>query len=236
MSASGCRKRAMLAAYVMSRGAEREAIAEADTLLRTVPDTPLLHRWSNPSRDLVPRSCRTHATAQRAHLRVLSHLERSTAMSPLIRALTLSAAVALFATSALAQTAKDIRGPSLYVPIKNEPPPRLIVDPPLAEGLPLGAFWAQYRTENLRIAQVFGEGAARTSPRVGHLHITVDDGPFWWADASDNNTIDIANFAPGKHKVKVELVDANHTVFPGTATTLEFTIPPYAAFKPHGNP
>jgi hypothetical protein len=48
-----------------------------------------------------------------------------------------------------------------------------------------------------------------------------------WADASDNNTIDIAGLPPGEHKVRVELVDANHVVFPGQVTTLTFTVPDY---------
>ena len=123
------------------------------------------------------------------------------------------------------QSAKAIRGPSPYVEIKNEPSPRLVVDPPLPEGLALGVFWAQYRVENLRIVPVFGPGALQVSPRVGHLHIIVDDLPWWWADASDNNTVDIAGLPPGQHKVKIELVDANHHVFPGQSRTMTFTIP-----------
>jgi hypothetical protein len=65
------------------------------------------------------------------------------------------------------------------VEIKNEPAPKLIVDPPLPEGLAFGVFWAQYRVENLRIVPVFGAAALQVSPRVGHLHIIVDgsDGP-----------------------------------------------------------
>jgi hypothetical protein len=122
-------------------------------------------------------------------------------------------------------SAKDIRGASPYVAIENEPAPKLIVDDPLPEGLPLGVFWAQYRVENLRIVPVFGASAAQVSPRIGHLHVIVDDVPWWWADASDNNTIDIANLPPGQHKVKVELVDANHNVFPGQTRTITFTIP-----------
>jgi hypothetical protein len=51
--------------------------------------------------------------------------------------------------------------------------------------------------ENLRIVQVFGPEARQVSPRVGHLHVIVDDLPWWWADASDNNTVDIANLPPG---------------------------------------
>ena len=135
-------------------------------------------------------------------------------------------------TSAFAQSAKDIRGASPYLPIENEPAPRLIVDPPIAAGLALGVLWAQYRVENIRIVSVFGASAVQASPRLGHLHVTVDDLPWWWADASDNNTIDIAGLPPGKHKVKIELVNPNHEVFPGQSTTLTFTIPPGAKL-PH---
>src|SRR5919109_887159 len=135
------------------------------------------------------------------------------------------AASTVFAASTLAQSAKGIRGASPYVTIENEPAPKLIVDPPLAEGLAQGVFWAQYRVENLRIVPVFGAGALTASPRIGHLHITVDDLPWWWADASDNNTIDVAGLPPGSHKVKIELVDANHKVFPGQVVTVTFTVP-----------
>jgi hypothetical protein len=41
------------------------------------------------------------------------------------------AACTLFAASAFAQSARDIRGPSPLVAIENEPPAKLIVDPPV---------------------------------------------------------------------------------------------------------
>ena len=151
-------------------------------------------------------------------------------MTPIIRTRTVirtlggAVAATVLATTALAQSAKDIRGPSPYVEIKNEPAPKLIVDQPIPEGLAIGLFWAQYRTENVHIAQVFGAGALQVSPRVGHLHIQVDDLPFLWADASDNNTVDVAFFKPGEHKVKIDLVDATHIPFPGQSVTLTFTI------------
>ena len=135
------------------------------------------------------------------------------------------AATTVLATSAFAQTAREIRGASPFPPVKNEPAPKLIVDPPLPEGLVIGVYWAQYRVENLRIVQVFGPEGRQISPRVGHLHITVDDLPWWWADASDNNTVDIANLPPGKHKVRIQLVDSDHTVFPGQEVTHSFIIP-----------
>jgi Family of unknown function (DUF6130) len=150
-----------------------------------------------------------------------------------IKMLFATAAGALLASAAVAQTAKEIRGASPYVAIENEPAPKLIVDDPLAEGLAIGVFWAQYRVENLRIAPVFGAGALQASPRVGHLHVIVDDLPWWWADASDNNTVDIAGLPPGPHKVTIQLVDANHNIIPGQVVISKFTIPKNAAGSHH---
>lgn len=148
-------------------------------------------------------------------------------MAKLTRTLVVIAAgTVLAAGGAFAQGARDVRGASPYERIENEPAPRLIVDPPLPGPLALGVFQAQYRVENLRIVPVFGPGALHVSPRVGHLHISVDDLPWWWADASDNNTVDIAGLPPGEHKVTIRLVDANHVVFPGQVVTLIFTVPP----------
>jgi hypothetical protein len=146
-------------------------------------------------------------------------------MTRLIELLAVVAAGTALATTAFGQTARDIRGPSPYVEIKEEPEPKLFLDPPLPEGLKIGVFWAQYRVENLRIVPVFGPGAVTSSPRIGHLHVIVDDLPWWWADASDNNTIDIANLSPGQHKVQIQLVNADHQIFPGQTKTVTFTIP-----------
>jgi len=146
-------------------------------------------------------------------------------MTTVIKTIAVAAAGALLTTGALAQSARDIRGGSPYVPINNEPAPKLTVDPPLPEGLAQGVFWAQYRVENVRIVPVFGAGALQASPRIGHLHVIVDDLPWWWADAGDNNTVDIANLPPGQHKVTIQLVDANHNGFPGQTKTVTFTIP-----------
>jgi len=145
-------------------------------------------------------------------------------MTMLIKLLAVVAAGSMFATSAFAQSAREIRGASPYVPVENEPAPKLVVDPPLPEGLSQGVYWAQYRVENLHIVSVFGEHAAKVSPRIGHLHVTVDDLPWWWADASDNNTIDIAGLEPGPHQVKISLVDANHNVIPGQVVTQKFVV------------
>ena len=146
-------------------------------------------------------------------------------MTLLIKTLAAVAAGTILATSAFAQSARETRGASPYDTIENEPAPKLIMDPPLPGPLAQGIFQAQYRVENVRILPVFGQGALNASPRIGHLHINVNDLPWLWADASDNNTVDIAGLPPGEHKVKIDLVDANHKVFPGQSVTLTFTVP-----------
>jgi hypothetical protein len=135
-------------------------------------------------------------------------------------------APAALAPQANAQSARDVRGPSPYEDrLTDQPPPKLIVDPPFEAPLAFGVFQAQYRVENLRIVPIFGAAARNVAPRVGHLHIIVDDGPHWWADASDSNTVDVANLAPGPHRVTIQLVDPNHNIFPGQVVTLNFTVP-----------
>jgi hypothetical protein len=59
-------------------------------------------------------------------------------MTTLIKTLTAIAAGTVLATSAFAQTARESRGASPYVAVKNEPAPKLIVDPPLPEGVAIG--------------------------------------------------------------------------------------------------
>jgi hypothetical protein len=122
-------------------------------------------------------------------------------------------------------SAKEIRGASPYAEIKDEPAPKLFVDPPLPDLLDRGVVWIQWRVENVNILPAFGKGALHVSPRVGHLHVHVDDVPWWWADASNINTIDLAGLPPGPHKIRIVLVDANHEPFPDQSKTVTFTIP-----------
>ena len=133
------------------------------------------------------------------------------------------------------RSAWEVRGPTPYLAVRNEPPPKLIVDEALPDLLDKGVVWIQYRTENVRIVPVFGKAALDVSPRVGHLHVHVDDLPWLWADASDLNTVDIAGMPPGEHKVVIELADADHQVFPGQSKTVRFTVPasPVAASHTH---
>jgi hypothetical protein len=108
-------------------------------------------------------------------------------------------------------------------PLNNEPVPRLFVEPPLPGPLANGVAFIPYRLENLRIMPVGGPAARSVSPRVGHLHITVDDSPWQWADYGQSNTIILVNLPRGEHKVLVEAVDPEGRVY--TSQTLKFTSP-----------
>lgn len=132
------------------------------------------------------------------------------------------AACTLLVTVTSAQSARDVRGQSPLVAIENEPPPRLIVDPPLAEQLASGLVFIQYRTENLRVVPVFGKGALDVSPRIGHIHVTVDDAPWHFVDAS-GETVIVVGLKSGSHNVLIELADPAHKVI--TSQTVKFTVP-----------
>ncbi|MEP6945915.1 MAG: DUF6130 family protein [Acidobacteriota bacterium] len=107
------------------------------------------------------------------------------------------------------RSARDIRGPASVVPISNEPPAKIIIDPPLADSLAHGRIVIQYRAENVRIQQVYGQNALDVSPRIGHIHVTVDDLPWHWLDASGEPLI-ITGMTEGRHKILIELVNAAH--------------------------
>jgi hypothetical protein len=140
----------------------------------------------------------------------------------------IGAAPVLCASTAMAQTARDIRGPAPVVPLASEPPPRIVIDPPLTDWLAHGRVVIQYRAESLRIVQVFGPNALDVSPRIGHIHVTVDDAPWRWADASGEPLI-INCLPPGPHKVLIELVDANHQTL--DKGVVSFVIPDVVALN-----
>jgi hypothetical protein len=113
-------------------------------------------------------------------------------MARLFKTLTSAAAGALFAVSATAQNASV---PSSLIPTESEPPPTLVVAPPLPEPLARGAVLIPYRVENIRILPVLGMEATKVTPRAGHLHVTVDDLPWHWGDFASSNTIVIVGNA-----------------------------------------
>ena len=118
--------------------------------------------------------------------------------------------------------ARNFRGLVAIEQPDSEPAVKLIVDPPLPVELATGKVVIQYRTENLRIVPVYGYAAVNVSPRIGHLHITVDDLPWHWADAS-NEPIILVGLPPGPHSVRIGLADANHHVI--QSQRISFIVP-----------
>ena len=133
----------------------------------------------------------------------------------------LAAVLAAGVLAPAAASAEVARTP--FLPVAVEAPAKLIVDAPLPDRLAAGSVLIPYRTENFRILPVFGAGALDVSPRAGHLHVTVDDLPWHWADAGANNTIVVVGLPPGPHKVLIELADPAHKVI--TGQSVSFVVP-----------
>jgi hypothetical protein len=130
-----------------------------------------------------------------------------------------------------AQTATNACRPPQVIPLTaTEPAAKLVIDAPLAEPLASrGVVVIPYCAENMHIAPVFGPGALTVSPRVGHIHVTVDASPWRWADASGTPII-LQGLPPGPHTVLIELVNANHEVV--DKGTVKFEVPSKAATRP----
>ena len=138
------------------------------------------------------------------------------------------AAMMLCGSTALAQSATQTCKRAQVIPLAGtEPAAKLVIDAPLADPLASrGVVVIHFCAENMRIAPVFGPGALAVSPRVGHIHVTVDEAAWHWADASGNPLI-LRGLPPGPHKVLIELVDANHQ--PVDKGTVTFDVPQNAA-------
>jgi cell division septation protein DedD len=134
----------------------------------------------------------------------------------------------LIAGSGAAQTAREVRGAAAVEPLQNEPPAKIVIDPPLAEPLSQGRVVIQYRTENLHMAPVFGPAALAVSPRVGHIHVSVDDASWVWVNASGEPVI-LNGLLPGPHKILIQLENANHQLLDQGSIKFTVTAPPSTA-------
>jgi hypothetical protein len=152
-----------------------------------------------------------------------------TSFAKTLAAAVLTAAIAAQPTAVWAADATTARTP--FLPLAAEAPARLIVERPIPERLAAGAVLIPYRTENFRILPVFGPGAVDVSPRAGHLHVTVDDLPWHWADAGANNTVVVVGLPPGPHKILIELALPDHRVIAGEAVS--FVVPPTGGAHGH---
>jgi hypothetical protein len=132
-------------------------------------------------------------------------------------------AMLLCAITAVAQNATDACRLTQVIPLAggSEPLAKIVIDPPLAGPLASrGVVIVQYCAQNVHLVPVFGSNALAVSPRVGHLHVRLDDASWVWADASGNPII-LMGLVAGPHKVTLELEDANHhNLDKGTVTFL----------------
>lgn len=138
-------------------------------------------------------------------------------------------AVPAQAPTGAAPTAREILGPAAAVPLVEQPPAKIIIDPPLPDQLANGVVVIQFRAENLRISPVFGRAALAVSPRIGHLHVTLDDGPWLWAHMTSEELI-IADLPAGPHKILIELVNPNHE--PLAQGIVKFDVPRRSLTQP----
>jgi hypothetical protein len=129
---------------------------------------------------------------------------------------TLLAAAAAIAVPAKAQEANGAK------PAGAEPAPKLIVAAPLAGPLSKGLVVLPYRAENIRLLAVYGAAAAQVTPRLGHLHISVDDSPWHWIEASGEPLV-LQGLPAGPHKITFELANAAHAVL--LTETVKLLIP-----------
>lgn len=139
-----------------------------------------------------------------------------------LRGLSAFAVSALFCVTANSQSADEVSQPPAILPLQSEAGPKLIAYPPLAEPLARGVVIVQYRAENMRVMPVFGKEAAVVSPRLGHLHVTVDDTPGTWAHTSGDPII-VVGLKPGQHRILLEVADPTHKIL--TSTEVTFTVP-----------
>lgn len=153
-------------------------------------------------------------------------------MTPFIKTLAILAVGTALAASCWTETvfadgAEHNHAASPFFAVESEPAPKLIVDAPLAQPLARGAVIISYRMENFRILPIFGPGAEDVSPRAGHLHVTVDNLPWHWADTGDTNTVVVVGLPAGEHTILIELAGPNHRVHTGQSVT--FTVPKQAS-------
>ena len=95
-------------------------------------------------------------------------------------------------------------------------------------GAPVGYRLALLHPERVTGLVVQNGNAYAEGPRVGHVHVTVDNAAWHWADASGELLI-VKGLEPGPHSVRIDLADPTHRVIDSQTVHLE--IPPRAAAR-----
>lgn len=141
-----------------------------------------------------------------------------------------SCASASAQVAAGAQATTDATRPPAILPLDAEPAPKLVTYAPLPEPLARGVVIVQFRTENFRVMPVFGKTAADITPRIGHLHVTVDRTPGTWAHTSQDPII-VVGLPPGPHQLKLELADPTHRIL--ATEVVSVTVPDIKGVASH---
>jgi hypothetical protein len=126
------------------------------------------------------------------------------------------------AQAPVGQAPTPMADPGGLAQLAEQPRAKILIDPPQPEPLARGVALIRFRTENLQTVPVFGPAAAAVSPRIGHLHLTLDDASWHWGHTS-NDPVIVAVLPPGPHKILFELADANHKVL--AQEVLKFEVP-----------
>ncbi|MGE0971331.1 DUF6130 family protein [Klebsiella sp. WOUb02] len=108
----------------------------------------------------------------------------------------------------------------------NEAKPKLTLFEPEKDVLKDGYVFLPFQVDNMKIlplyTEIHGKEATTLRPMIGHLHVMVDGNGWNWIHA----ITDPIYFGPlkhGEHQVKIELVDAAHSVI--EVQTIKVVVP-----------
>ncbi|MGY2374018.1 DUF6130 family protein [Pseudomonas sp. SDO524_S393] len=105
--------------------------------------------------------------------------------------------------------------PTVATQAGSEAIPRLTLLPVRADVLKDGYVYLPFHVDNMTLlplyTEIHGEAATSLKPKIGHLHVMVDNNGWNWIHAL-NDPIYFGPLKPGAHQVRIELVDAAHTV------------------------
>jgi hypothetical protein len=68
---------------------------------------------------------------------------------------------------------------------------------------------------------VYGPAGLDVKPRIGHVHVTVDEAPGHWVDSSGD--VITQGLLPGPHRILVELANPMHQVI--DSKVISVTVP-----------
>lgn len=104
--------------------------------------------------------------------------------------------------------------------------PQLRLSEPRADLLKDGYVYLAFRVENMTVLPLYteinGKAATGLKPAIGHLHVFVDDSKWSWIHAL-TDAIYFGPLPPGRHSLRIELVDASHSVI--ETQSLHFVVP-----------